>query len=115
MKVIVVGSGLIGVSSAWFLRRRGHDVTVVERAAGPGLETSFANGGMLTPGMSQPWNVPGSWRMLLRSLGRSDCALQLRFRTLPRLVRWGRLFLRSSTRAAFERNRRTNLRFARYS
>jgi D-amino-acid dehydrogenase len=115
MKVIVVGSGLIGVSTAWFLRRRGHDVTVLERAAGPGLETSFANGGMLTPGMSQPWNAPGSWRMLLRSLGRSDSALQLRFKMLPRLVHWGSLFLRNSTCAAFERNRRANLEFARYS
>jgi D-amino-acid dehydrogenase len=115
MKIVVIGSGLIGVTSAWFLRRRGYEVTVLERADGPARETSFANGGMLTPGMCDPWNAPGSWRVLLRSLGRSDAALQLRMRTLPRLVSWGTRFLRNSTPEAFARNHRSNLRLARYS
>jgi D-amino-acid dehydrogenase len=115
MKIVVVGSGLIGTTTAWFLQRRGHEVTVLERAEGPGLETSFANGGMLTPGMSQPWNAPGCWRVLLASLGRSDAALQLRLKTLPRLARWGMTFLRNSSVEAFERNHRNNLRLACYS
>jgi D-amino-acid dehydrogenase len=115
MKIAVIGCGLIGVTTAYFLRRRGYEVTVLERAAGPARETSFANGGMLTPGMCHPWNAPGSWRVLLRSLGRSDAALQLRVKTLPRLVRWGTTFLRNSTAEAFARNHRSNLRLARYS
>ena len=115
MKIAVIGCGLIGVTTAYFLRRRGYEVTVLERADGPARETSFANGGMLTPGMCHPWNAPGSWRVLLRSLGRSDAALQLRVKTLPRLVRWGTRFLRNSTAEAFGRNHRSNLRLARYS
>jgi D-amino-acid dehydrogenase len=60
MKVIVIGSGLIGVTTAYFLSLRGHEVTVIDREQSPGQETSFANGGLLTPSMSEPWNAPGS-------------------------------------------------------
>lgn len=115
MKVLVVGSGLIGVTTAYFLRRRGHEVTVVDRQEGPGRETSFANGALLTPSMAEPWNTPGSWRVLLRSLGRSDAALQLRLRALPTLAGWGVAFLRNSRAATFERNALSNLRLALYS
>ena len=62
---------------------------MLERAQGPARETSFANGGMLTPGMCEPWNAPGVVAVLLRSLGRSDAALQLRLRTLAALIGWG--------------------------
>ena len=115
MKIIVIGCGLIGVTSAYLLRLRGHEVAVLERAEGAALETSFANGGMLTRGMCQPWNAPGAWRVLLGSLGRSNAPLQLRLRTLPGLVAWGTTFLRNSSAAAFERNHRSNLRLASYS
>ena len=115
MKVLVIGSGLIGITTAYFLRRAGHEVTVIDRAEGPGREASFANGALLTAGMAEPWNTPGSWRVLLSSLGRSDAALQLRLRTLPSLRRWGITFLRNSTPSAFERNALSNLRLALYS
>ena len=114
-RIVVIGSGLAGVTSAWSLRRRGYDVVVIDKEEGPGRQTSFANGGMLTPGMCEPWSAPGAWRVLLGSLGRSDAALQLRMRALPGLVRWGMEFLRNSTAAAFERNHRSNLRLALYS
>jgi D-amino-acid dehydrogenase len=115
MKVLIIGGGLIGVTSAWFLQRRGHQVTVLDRADGPGLETSFANAGLLTPGMSEPWNAPGSWRVLLGSLGRSDAPLQLRLKALPTLAGWGVGFLRNSRPAAFGRNALSNLRLSLYS
>jgi D-amino-acid dehydrogenase len=115
VKIVVVGSGLIGVCTAYFLRRHGHDVTVVDRQEGPGRETSFANGALLTPSMSDPWNTPGCWRVLLGSLLRSDAPLQLRLGALPTLAGWGVDFLRNSNAQRFERSRRTNFHLARYS
>jgi D-amino-acid dehydrogenase len=115
MRILVVGSGLIGLTSAYFLQGRGHQVTVIERAEGPGRETSFANGGLLSPSMPEPWNAPGCWRQLLGSLHRSDTALKLRVSALPGLATWGVSFLRNSTPARFERSLRSNLRLALYS
>lgn len=115
MKIAVIGSGLIGVTTAYFLRRRGHEVTVIDREEGPGLETSFANGALLTPSMAEPWNAPGSWRVLLASLGRSDSAMQLRPRAIPSMAGWGLTFLRNSKAVTFERNALSNLRLAMYS
>ena len=115
MKVVVIGSGLLGLTTAYVLRTRGHEVTVFDRAEGPGLETSFANAGLLTPSMAQPWNAPGSWRVLLSSLGRSDSPMQLRLKALPGLAGWGTRFLANSRAKAFERNTQSNLRLALYS
>lgn len=115
MKALIIGSGLIGTSSAYFLARRGWEVTVLDRQQGPGQETSFANGSLLTPGMPEPWNSPGSWRVLLKSLGRSDSPLQLRWRTLPALAGWGSGFLRNSSPERYERNSVSNMKIALYS
>jgi D-amino-acid dehydrogenase len=115
MKIVIIGSGLIGVTTAYFLGRSGHEVTVLDRQSGPGLETSFANGALLHPSMPEPWNSPGCWRVLLASLGRADAALKIRLRALPSLLHWGSQFLRNSKVAAFERNSLSNLRLARYS
>jgi D-amino-acid dehydrogenase len=115
MKVLVLGGGLIGVTTAYLLRGRGHEVTVVEREAGPGRQTSFANGGLLSPSMPEPWNAPGCWRVLLGSLGRSDTALKLRLSAVPGLASWGIAFLRNARPEMFERNLLANLRLARYS
>lgn len=112
MKAIVVGSGLIGLTSAFFLARRGWEVTVLDRREGPGQETSFANGSLLTPSMPEPWNAPGSWRVLLQSLARSDSPLQLRPRAVPGLIGWGLKFLRNSSRARYECNTLKNLALA---
>lgn len=112
MRVVIIGGGLIGVTTAYFLSLRGHEVAVVEREKGPGEGASLANGALLTPSMSDPWNSPGSWRVLLASLGRSDAPLQLRLRTLPSLLRWGVTFLRNSRTKEFERNTISNLRLA---
>ena len=115
MKAVVVGSGLIGITSAYFLANRGWEVTVVDRRDGPGQETSFANGALLTPSMPEPWNAPGSWRVLLRSLGRTDSPLLLRVRAVPGLSGWGLGFLRNSSPARYERNTRRNSALALYS
>ena len=115
MKVLVIGSGLIGVTSAYYLKCQGHDVVVVDRASGPGLETSFANGALLTPSMSEPWNAPGSWRVLLASLAQPSSPLKLRLHAIPSLAGWGLEFLRNSEPDIFRRNTLTNLRFAMHS
>lgn len=115
MKALIVGSGLMGVTSAYALARRGWEVTVIERRAGPGRETSFANGALLTPSMPEPWNAPGSWRVLLKSMGRSDSPLQLRLKALPGLWGWGARFLRNSSARRHERNTLKNLTLALHS
>ncbi|HJS92571.1 MAG TPA: D-amino acid dehydrogenase [Steroidobacteraceae bacterium] len=115
MKAVIIGSGLIGTSSAYFLARRGWEVTVLDRQEGPGLETSFANGSLLTPSMPEPWNSPGSWRVLLKSLPRSDSALKLRLKALPQLAGWGIGFLRNSSPPRYERNTVKNLKLALHS
>jgi D-amino-acid dehydrogenase len=114
-RVLIVGSGLIGLTTAYLLATRGHEVTVLDRREGPGQEASRANGGLLTPSMSQPWNGPGTWRVLLGSLVRADAPLQLRARRLPQLAGWGMGFLRNSAAAIAERNCLSNLRLALYS
>lgn len=59
MRVIVLGSGVVGVASAYYLTQDGHEVTVVDRQPAAGMETSFANAGQVSPGMSTPWAAPG--------------------------------------------------------
>lgn len=115
MKALIIGSGLIGITSAYFLSRRGWEVTVLDRQHGPGEETSFANGSLLTPSMPEPWNAPGSWRVLLKSIGRSDSPLQLRLKALPHLTGWGLGFLRNSSAERYERNTVKNLKLALHS
>ena len=68
MRVVVLGSGVIGVTTAWFLAKQGHEVTVVDRQRGPWLETSFANAGQVSPGYSTPWAAPGIPMKALKSL-----------------------------------------------
>ena len=68
MRVIVLGAGLLGVSSAYFLQQLGHEVTVIDRQATPGAETSFANGGQISVGHAEPWAHPGAWKDIVRWL-----------------------------------------------
>lgn len=115
MRLVVIGSGLLGTATAYFLRRRGYEVLVVDRQSGAGMETSLANGAMLTPSMPEPWNAPGCWRTLLSSLGREDSPMQLRFRALPSLLGWGTGFLRNSRPEPFKHAALSNLRLALHS
>jgi D-amino-acid dehydrogenase len=115
VKALIIGSGLIGSTTAYFLARRGWEVTVLERQDGPGQETSFANGSLMTPSMPEPWNAPGSWRVMLASIGRSDSPLKLRLKAVPHLGRWGVGFLRNSAPAIYERNTVKNLKLAVHS
>jgi D-amino-acid dehydrogenase len=115
MRIVIVGSGLLGVSTAWFLCRDGHEVTVLEREGDVARGTSFANSGMLTPSMADPWNAPGLHWHLLRWLGREDAPFLLRPRVLPSMIGWGLSFLAHSRPARFARAMEANLRLATFS
>ena len=80
MRVTVLGAGLLGVTSAYFLNQLGHDVTVLDRQATPGAETSFANGGQISVSHAEPWANPGAPLKLLQWLGREDAPLLFRLR-----------------------------------
>jgi D-amino-acid dehydrogenase len=113
--VIVVGAGLLGVTSAYWLRHAGATVTVIESEPGPALGTSFANGGMLTPSQAMPWNEPGILARVLGSIGRESSPVLLRPHAVARYARWGLAFIRNSSPARYRRNTLANLRLARYS
>ena len=93
MKVIILGAGVVGVTSAWYLREAGHDVTVVERQPGPGLETSFANGGQISVSHAEPWSNPSVPLQILKWMGRQDAPLLFRPRADPAQWLWGARFL----------------------
>lgn len=86
--IVVIGAGIIGVTTAYLLAREGHSVTVVEREDGPGLETSFANGGQLSAGEAAPWAGPGVPLQALKWLGRADAPLRLRLKADFNQWRW---------------------------
>ena len=115
MRVLVIGSGLLGVSSAWFLARQGCEVTVLERTAGVARGTSYANAGMLTPSMADPWNSPGIFWHLLGWLGREDAPFLLRPGALPSMFGWGLSFVRHSSPSRQRASMEHNLRLASYS
>ncbi len=115
MRIAVIGAGVIGITSAWYLSRAGHTVTVVDRASEVADETSFANGGLLHASHAEPWNAPGVLWQLLRWIGREDSPLLLRPAQIPGLTRWGLGFLRNSRRKSFDRSTRINARLAVYS
>ena len=75
MRVIVLGAGLLGVTSAYYLQQQGHEVTVIDRQATPGAETSFANGGQISVSHAEPWANPSAPLKVLQWLGQEDAPL----------------------------------------
>jgi len=115
MKVIVLGAGLLGVTSAYFLRQQGHDVTVVDRQAAAAAETSFANGGQISVSHAEPWANPSAPLKVLKWLGQEDAPLLFRLRADARQWRWGLQFLRECTPARTRRNIEQIVRLGTYS
>ncbi|MDR3435850.1 D-amino acid dehydrogenase [Telmatospirillum sp.] len=116
MKVLVLGAGVVGVTSAWYLAKAGHEVTVVDRQPGAGLETSFANGGQISPCHAEPWANPGTPKMALKWLGKEDAPLIFRWqRWDPALWTWGIRFLLNCTASRMRINIDRCLRVAIYS
>ena len=115
MKVIVLGAGLLGVTSAYFLRQQGHEVSVVDRQATPAAETSFANGGQISVSHAEPWANPSAPLKLLQWLGQEDAPLLFRIRADLRQWLWGLQFLRECTPARTRHNIAQIVRLGSYS
>ena len=115
MKIIVLGSGVIGVTSAWFLAEAGHEVVVLDRQPGPALETSFANAGEISPGYASPWAAPGIPLKALKWLFMRHAPLFIRPTIDPAMIRWGLAMLRNCTAAAYARNKSRMVPLAEYS
>ena len=94
MKIAVLGAGVIGVTSAWYLVRAGHEVTVFDRQYSAAMETSFANGGQISTSHAEPWANPGTPKQVLKWLGREDSPMLFRLRADPHQWAWGLAFLR---------------------
>lgn len=115
MEILVLGGGVIGVTTAWYLAADGHDVTVIERQPELANETSFANAGLVSPGHALSWASPRAPIALLRSLFDSAMPLRLRWRADARMWMWCLRFLRNCTAARWRVNSRRKLEICRYS
>ncbi|MBI0432624.1 D-amino acid dehydrogenase [Roseomonas sp. KE0001] len=115
MKVLVLGAGVVGVTSAYYLARAGHEVTVVDRQPGAGLETSFANAGQVSFGYSSPWAGPGIPLKALKWMTMKHSPLVVRPRLDPAQWSWMWQMLRNCTEAAYRTNKSRMVRVADYS
>src|SRR5262245_55699479 len=115
MKTLILGGGVVGVTTAYFLAKAGHEVTVVEEKEGVGLEASAGNAGIIAPGHSFAWAGPRAPRMLWDSLRGGETAIRLQLGTDPRLYTWGLRFLRECTPERARRNTLIKLRLCQYS
>ena len=115
MRVIVLGAGLLGVTSAYYLQQLGHDVTVIDRQATPAAETSFANGGQISVSHAEPWANPSAPLKVLQWLGHEDAPLLFRIRADMRQWLWGLQFLRECTPARTRHNIEQIVRLGTYS
>lgn len=115
MRVVVLGAGVIGVAGAWFLARAGHEVTLVDRQSGAGMETSFANGGQIAAGHAEPWARPAVVPKVLHWLGREDAPMLFRPRADLQQWAWGLRFAFECLPGRFERNTAQLAGLARHS
>ena len=115
MKIVIPGSGVVGTTSAWYLAAAGHEVTVLDRQAGPALETSFANAGQVSPGYASPWAAPGIPVKALKWLFMKHSPLFIRPSLDPAFLRFAFAMLRNCTASAYEVNKSRMVPIAEYS
>ena len=115
MKVLILGSGVIGVTTAWYLAQAGHEVTVLERQSDVALETSFANAGQISPGYASPWAGPGVPLKAVKWLLQDLSPLRINPLTDPALYKWMFKLLLNCNEKSYQRNKSRMLRLAEYS
>jgi D-amino-acid dehydrogenase len=115
MTILVLGSGVIGTSIAYYLARAGHDVTVIDRQPAPALETSFGNAGEVSPGYASPWAGPGVPLKAVKWLLMNHSPLIIKPMMDASMWRWGFAMLRNCTEARYRVNKSRMVRVAEYS
>ena len=115
MKILVLGSGVIGTTSAWYLAKAGHEVTVLDRQPGPALETSFANAGEVSPGYASPWAAPGIPVKAIKWMFMKNSPLILHPLLDGAFLRFAIAMLRNCNAAAYEVNKSRMVPIAEYS
>lgn len=115
MKVVILGSGVIGVTSAWYLAEAGHDVVVIDRQEGPALETSFANAGEISPGYASPWAAPGIPMKAVKWLMMKHSPLILRPHADMAMLRWLVAMLGNCNARDYAINKSRMVRLAEFS
>jgi len=115
MHIVVVGAGVVGVTTAYFLARDGHAVTVLDGAPAPALGCSHANGGLVTGFAASPWSAPGIPTTVLREFWRSDAPYRVHLRPDPAMAVWIARFFGNCTRARTHTIKANLRRLARYS
>jgi D-amino-acid dehydrogenase len=116
MKILVLGGGIAGLASAYAQFCRGDEVEVIEAREAVGLETSFGNGGLMSPSLCEPWNQPGVSKIMIPALlGGKNSMLRIHPKALPSLALWGLRFLRNSTAERFLEASRSDYHLSNYS
>lgn len=115
MHVIVLGSGVIGTTTAWYLAQRGARVTVLERQPGPALETSFANAGQVSPGYSTPWAAPGIPLKAMKWLFQRHAPLAIRADGSLFQLRWMMQMLANCSAERYTVNKERMMRLSEYA
>jgi D-amino-acid dehydrogenase len=115
MRVVVLGSGVVGVTSAYYLARAGHEVTVIDREAGPALETSFANAGQISPGYASPWAAPGVPLKAVKWMFQKHAPLAIRLDGTQFQLQWMWQMLQNCTSSRYAVNKGRMVRLAEYS
>jgi D-amino-acid dehydrogenase len=115
MRIVILGAGVIGVTSAWYLAQAGHEVVVIDRQAGPALETSFANAGEISPGYASPWAAPGIPAKAMKWLFMEHAPLILRPQFDMAMLRWLIAMLGNCNARDYAVNKGRMVRLAEYS
>lgn len=115
MPTIVLGAGVVGTATAWYLSQSGHDVVLIDRQADAGMEASWGNGGVIHASEVEPWSQPGMPIKIVRWLGQENAPMLLRYGAIPHILRWGIDFARNCTPERFRDNTKANLRLALHS
>ncbi|WP_413730495.1 D-amino acid dehydrogenase [Sodalis sp. RH22] len=115
MRVIILGSGVIGVASAWYLARAGHEVRVIDRQPGPAQETSAGNAGQISPGYAAPWAAPGVPLKAIKWMFQRHAPLAIRLKASDHQLRWMWQMLRNCDSHHYYINKSRMVRLAEYS
>ncbi|WP_145579398.1 FAD-dependent oxidoreductase, partial [Yersinia massiliensis] len=115
MRIVILGSGVVGVASAWYLAKDGHDVTVIDRQDGPAQETSAANAGQISPGYAAPWAAPGVPLKAIKWMFQRHAPLAIHLDGSSFQLRWMWQMLRNCDTSHYMLNKSRMVRLAEYS